>query len=1467
MLKKVLAVLTVFIFFAFSGLFVFVSPSSPVVFLSGNSDSTGSEKKVKINQLWSGIRDEIKNPKLYFLTKILIELPPYLGIGGVFDLGPLYKAAKNELDVSGSKLTTEDAKKTLLRLVDAGLDSRKVNDVLYEEKEFGFATILSDLWSLPFIKVLAKPKYAHLDKTEITIKTTIENNEWILYEGSLEPLFNAARNQGNKKPWYELSTSAKNTLIRLSDFSSFSMDRYLNSALAKTALDLLWSEIKSKLKTKYAYLSKTLIKIDGKDYNLEPLFIAAKDDTQYEKKGSALPASEKNKLQKLVNASITAQKFKVALDAKNRPKLNNLWSGIKSELKKPNYAHLAKTPILINGNNYNLEPLLAAAKDDTQYEKKGSQLPALAKNNLQSLVSASIDHQTFKIALPKTALDLLWSEIKSELKKPEYAYLSKTPIIIEGKEYKLELLFTAAKDDTQYRKEGSQLLDPAKDKLQELVNASITAQKLKDALDVKNNEKLDAFWSNIKDELQKPEYAHLSKTPITVDGKDYNLEVLFTAAKDDTQYEKKGSELPPSEKDKLQELVDNTITAQKLKDALDVKNNENLNTLWSDIKDELQKPEYARLSKTPITVYEKDYNLEVLFTAAKDNTQYEQKGSELPNSEKNKLQELVNANIDGKNFKVALENTAMDLLWSEIKSELKKPNYAHLSKTFIKIDGTSYDLESLFAAAKDNTQYEKRGSELPAQAKSKLQDLVNVIITAQKLKDALTVADAKNNENLNNLWSGIKDELQKPEYAHLSKTPITVDGKDYNLKVLFAAAKDDTQYGKKGSELLAQAKSKLQELVDNTITAQKLKDALDVKNNENLNTLWSDIKDELQKPEYARLSKTLISIKQLDEEVYKDSLEPLFTAAKDNTQYEQKGFELPFQAKNKLQELVNANIDGKHFKVALENTAMDLLWSEIKSELKKPNYAHLSKTFIKIDGIYYLESLFAAAKDDTQYEKKGSELFFRAWYRLKYLVNSNIDAQKLNAALTAADAKNNEELDTFWTNIKDELQKPKYVNIAKTPIKDYRKDYKLEFLFAAAKDDTQYGKKGSELPAPAKNQLQELVKGNFGSEYFEIPLENVALDLLWSEIKSELKKYAHLSKTFIKIDGIYYLESLFAAAKDDTQYKKKGYELFFHAQFKLADLVNDIITTQKLKDALTAADVKNNENLNNLWSAIKDELQKPEYAYLAKTPITVGWTDYNLEPLFTAAKDDAQYRKEGSQLFDPAKNKLQSLVSADVQHPIFKSSLATANTQNNQKLDNFWTQLKKILNQPEFSKWKDTSIKIKNKSYDLEILFAAAKEKADVKGSALPLDAKLKLQELLNDQVTSEMIENQLLALNQAEAEKNKQTEAEKNNQAEAEKNKQAEAEKNKQTEAEKNKQTEAEKNKQTEAAKNKQTEAAKNKQTEAAKNKQAEAEKNKQAKEKQQSQGLNIGLATGGGVLFVAGVGGFLYWFFKIRK
>ena len=480
MLKKVLAVFPVFIFFAFSGLFVFASPSSPVVFSSGGSASTNlpAEKIAKIDQLWSEIKDEIKDSEYYFLTKIPIEISNQ--DGKLYNLGPLYKAAQTELATSGSSLETEGAREKLLELVDAGLDSAKVNSVLSYEKGFGFVFDLVKIWNNIFTQELVKPKYTHLVKTQITIRSGGE----ILHEGSLEPLFNAARNQGDKKPkpWYKLPTAAKDLIISLADVQV--SGEHLNSALAKTALDLLWSGIKDELKKpEYAYLSKTPIGIDRKDYNLESLFVAAKDDVQYAKEGSELPAQAKNKLQELVNAVVISQKLKDALDVKNNEKLDAFWSEIKSELKKPEYAYLVKTPILVNGNNYNLESLFVAVKN--KYRVLGSQLSDSAKNKLQSLVSADVQHPIFKTSLTKAniqnnqKLDNFWTQLKKILNQPEFSKWKDTSIKIKNKSYDLKLLF-AANDKTTVK--GSAFSLDAKLQLQELLNNQVTSKMVENQL-------------------------------------------------------------------------------------------------------------------------------------------------------------------------------------------------------------------------------------------------------------------------------------------------------------------------------------------------------------------------------------------------------------------------------------------------------------------------------------------------------------------------------------------------------------------------------------------------------------------------------------------------------------------------------------------------------------------------------------------------------------------------------------------------------------------------------------------------------------------------------------------------------------------------------------------------------------------------------------------------------------------------
>ena len=405
--------------------------------------------------------------------------------------------------------------------------------------------------------------------------------------------------------------------------------------------------------------------------------------------------------------------------------------------------------------------------------------------------------------------------------------------------------------------------------------------------------------------------------------------------------------------------------------------------------------------------------------------------------------------------------------------------------------------------------------------------------------------------------------------------------------------------------------------------------------------------------------------------------------------------------------------------------------------------------------------------------------------------------------LTAA-----QKQDLTWKWIKSELRN-RYTYL------DFHQNWKP--LFAAAKDDNQYEEKGSELEEEVKNILLAIFpqlkrKDKIGAQSFLLLMQTSFLrwqKLKWNSLIDASvgehhidallnPQYAYLAKTPISIkkegEEVYKgsLEPLFLAAKrfgvvsweEFAEVKIPGFrKMIWDFSFLFSVGESDI------NAAFAAADAKNKPKLNNLWTAIKDELKKPEYVYLVKTPILINSKNYDLKILFEVAHSG--FAGNGYDLPLATKMQLQDLVNANIDGENFKVALTA---MNNQKLDHLWNQLKKILNQPEFSKWKDTSIKIKNKSYDLKLLFTA-KEKSDVKGSALPLDTKLKLQKLLNDQVTSKMVENQLLALNWAEA------------------------------------------------------------------------AKNQQAKEKQQHQGLTIGLATGGSVLVAAGLGGFLYWFFKIRK
>ena len=459
---------------------------------------------------------------------------------------------------------------------------------------------------------------------------------------------------------------------------------------------------------------------------------------------------------------------------------------------------------------------------------------------------------------------------------------------------------------------------------------------------------------------------------------------------------------------------------------------------------------------------------------------------------------------------------------------------------------------------------------------------------------------------------------------------------------------------------------------------------------------------------------------------------PFFAAAK-GRDYDRKGSKLEETVKNPLlvifdeakrkdktgmlEYLYPIPISYLRRQIIRWNSLVDASVGEHQDALLNPKYAYLVKTPILVNGNNYnLEPLFIASKRfgvlkrREEFAKIKIPGFREIIWDFRFL--SSVGESDINAAFAAADAKNKPKLNNLWTAIKDELKKPEYVYLVKTPILINNKNYDLEPLFEAA---------------------QSGFAGN-------------------------------------------------------------GYAFTLAAKIKLQDLVNAGIDHQVFKNSLATANIHNNQKLDNFW----EELKKTKYANLARLPVKININNksYDLAKIFSTI---TQFNGKGSQLPLEPRTEFQNLINAGIN----PQQLGDVLKQMLVSLDNLWNQLKKVFNQPEFSKWKNTSIKIKNKSYDLELLFAAAKEKADVKGSDLPLDVKLQLQELLNDQVTSEMVENQLLALNQAEAENNKQ----------------------------------------------------------------AEPAKNKQVKKKQQSQGLTIGLATGGGVLVAAGLGSFLYWFFKIRK
>ena len=133
-----------------------------------------------------------------------------------------------------------------------------------------------------------------------------------------------------------------------------------------------------------------------------------------------------------------------------------------------------------------------------------------------------------------------------------------------------------------------------------------------------------------------------------------------------------------------------------------------------------------------------------------------------------------------------------------------------------------------------------------------------------------------------------------------------------------------------------------------------------------------------------------------------------------------------------------------------------------------------------------------------------------------------------------------------------------------------------------------------------------------------------AIDKFWQGIRDLLKgtKFAYLVNTPLVIGGKKFnLTVVFNHEYNSLENKVVGILLMLLGKgFFISDVENALVWV-------------NNQKLNDLWSTVKDELQKPEYVHLVKVPINGG--NYNLEPLFVATKDE--YSVLISKFSEPAK--------------------------------------------------------------------------------------------------------------------------------------------------------------------------------------------------------------------------------------
>ena len=482
-------------------------------------------------------------------------------------------------------------------------------------------------------------------------------------------------------------------------------------------------------------------------------------------------------------------------------------------------------------------------------------------------------------------LDTLWNNIKRQLNT--YRGYRFNEFFCDSADCDVEryILISALWAKLETRETGSQFDGEAKVQLTTFLQAGLEANDLNTAL---QKHALNNLWRNIQPLLST--YSNLAPVSITFNNQNHNVDQLFVQ-KDNPAA---GSTLPTAAKTQLQTLVDAKMTLQtEMQTALDVANNDKLNTLWSAIQPHLST--YPNLAPDAIPFNNQNYNVDQLFVQ-KDNPAA---GSILPTDAKTQLQVLVNAGMTTlSQMQTALTNANnkfLDDKWTEMKTEFS--NYPGLQSDSVWIDTSDYILTELW----NKVSTDDAGSAFTTNALIQLQTLVNNSITWNQIKTTLDIN--WNNQKLDTLWNTIQPLLSA--YSNLAPDSITFNNQSYNIDQLFAQKTHDRNRGSTISDSGdPSARSQLQALVDDGITdANLVRTALDQFNDDKLNTFWTEIVELFKQKNYDVDNNEII----IKNKIYAFGILSRATKHKQNVQ----SSNLSDYARAELQALVNDDVNIK----------------------------------------------------------------------------------------------------------------------------------------------------------------------------------------------------------------------------------------------------------------------------------------------------------------------------------------------------------------------------------------------------------------------------------------------------------------------------------------------------------------------------------------------------------------------------